>query len=353
MARRTTPYKDAVNTRQNLDRAAPNDAPARREALRRLIGVGVSVGGGVFAGGCVPAGPASDADRVDRVYGRRGFGDGRFLKPRAITIDRDDNVFIVDTTGRIQVFDVDGTHLRTWSTPDTANGRPTGLGTRVVNGATRLLVADTHYYRVLSYTPDGRRIDDETIGGKSGIDPGQFAFVTDACDDGRGGVIVGEYNANDRLQRFGPDGGMVDLWGTTGDAPGQFLRPQGLVVRDDVLYVADSANHRIQRFDLTTSPPRLIDIWGGPGDGPGRFGYPYGIDFLPGGDLVVAEYRGARVQRLDTDGDPVASWGGPGRDVGQLNQPWGVAVDSTGRMHVLDSHNHRVQRVAPPGPPAI
>ena len=80
---------------------------------------------GSFASvGCVPTG---QGPLPDLVWGRRGMSEGRFLKPRAITIDDEDRLYIVDTTGRIQVFDTDGNFIRFWSTPETANGRPTGL----------------------------------------------------------------------------------------------------------------------------------------------------------------------------------------------------------------------------------
>ena len=74
--------------------------------------------------GCVSR---DQGELPELVWGRRGLGPGRFLKPRAITIDDLDQLYIVDTTGRIQVFDADGNLLRFWRTPETANGRPTGL----------------------------------------------------------------------------------------------------------------------------------------------------------------------------------------------------------------------------------
>ena len=156
------------------------------------------------APGCVPG---SSAELPELVWGRRGLGPGRFLKPRALTIDADDQLYIVDTTGRIQVFDADGNLLRFWQTPQTANGRPTGLAfspsrrnalrddTSASPGDDdRILVADTHYYRMLSYTSQGELLPAEQIGGTAGHLPGQFAFVTDAVSDARGCFYIGERN---------------------------------------------------------------------------------------------------------------------------------------------------------------
>ncbi|TWT49149.1 NHL repeat protein [Rubripirellula amarantea] len=296
--------------------------------------------------GCVPAFAAS---KVDLVWGRYGLGDGKFVKPRAMTIDDDDQLYIVDTTGRIQVFDADGQLIRLWKTPLTKNGRPTGLAYQSADqsqdGVAKILVADTHYYRMIAYTLEGRLIESSQIGGVAGHLPGEFAFVTDAISDQQGCIYIGEYNASDRIQKFDPDGKFVCQWGGTGQEPGQFVRPQSLVIANDVLWVADACNHRIQRFDLTTPTPSLIDIWGGPGEGIGQFYYPYDLALCDDSGVVVVEYKNNRIQRFDGKGEPVAVWGGAGIEPGQLNQPWGIVVDSLGRVHVLDSNNHRVQRL--------
>ncbi len=121
-----------------------------------------------------------------------------------------------------------------------------------------------------------------------------------------------------------------------------------MVIRDDVLWVADSCNHRIQRFDIREPKPRLIDIWGGPGTGVGQFYYPYDLAIASDQSVVVIEYKNNRIQRFDRDGKWIASWGGPGFEPGRLNQPWGVVIDSRDRVHVLDSNNHRVQRLSLP-----
>ncbi|EMI52520.1 NHL repeat-containing protein [Rhodopirellula sallentina] len=302
------------------------------------------------ATGCVSTGGPSP---VDLVWGRRGLSDGRFLKPRAITIDPDDNLYIVDTTGRIQVFDVDGNHLRTWKVPDTANGRPTGLsfdkrgGSGEANGPPepRLLVADTHYYRMLVFSPDGELQDDQQIGGVSGSADGEFAFVTDAVSDQQGNVYIGEYGASDRIQKFSADGEFIASWGGTGEEPGRFLRPQSLVIDGETLWIADACNHRIVRYDLNDETPQMIGIWGDEGKSPGKLHYPYDLAIDRDGTVLICEYGNQRIQRFTAEGELVGVWGSPGHDPGQLYQPWGVVIDSSGRAHVLDSNNHRVQRV--------
>ena len=67
-------------------------------------------------GGCSTG---STADRPpQKVWGSLGGGKGQFSKPRAIAIDKEDQLYIVDMTARIQVFDTDGKFIRSWQTPE-------------------------------------------------------------------------------------------------------------------------------------------------------------------------------------------------------------------------------------------
>ena len=120
------------------------------------------------------------------------------------------------------------------------------------------------------------------------------------------------------------------------------------MIQEDVLWVVDSCNHRIQRFDISVTPPRLIDIWGQAGSANGEFFYPYDLAIASDGSVVVIEYKNNRLQRFSSSGEWIASWGGPGFEPGKLNQPWGVVVDSKDRVHILDSNNHRIQRIELP-----
>ena len=297
--------------------------------LVAILGLGVT--------GCTGSGAGGGADLV---WGTQGIEPGQLEKPRAIAIDRHDHLYLVDMTGRIQVFDADGKYLRGWRTPETKNGRPTGL-TIAKNG--RLLVADTHYYAVLVYEPDGTAVDESRLGGVMGKGPGEFAWVTDVAQDSQGNLYVGEYGDNDRIQKFSPDGQFLLQWGGSGEDPGQFRRPQSIAVdAQDRVWVADSCNHRIQVFD---GEGQLIKHWGQEGSEPGKLYYPYCLQLDGKGHVYVCEYGNHRVQKFTEDGKSLACWGTNGRGPGQLHNPWAIALDSQGRLHVLDSNNHRVQRV--------
>lgn len=297
---------------------------------------------GVAASGCIDAG-SGGAPGVDLVWGERGVADGRFQRPRSVAIDKQDRLYIVDMTARIQVFDADGKFIRAWRTPAWTNGRPTGLA---MDSDGNLLVADTHYFRVLTYTPEGKLLEGKTIGGTTGPGPGQFGFVTDAARDSQGNLYISEYGEFDRIQKFSRDGKFIMMWGGHGTAPGEFMRPNKIAVDEhDHLWVADSCNHRIQVFDATGSEAKLIKMWGEEGEAPGKLRYPYDIVLDQDGNVIVTEFGNHRVQKFTRDGKSLGVFGGPGRGPGQFYQPWALVQDSKGRLHVLDSYNHRVQRL--------
>jgi DNA-binding beta-propeller fold protein YncE len=307
--------------------------PARRPpALRELAGLFALATALAGMAGCESDGES--AGRLEAVWGRRGLADGRFQKPRAMAIDADDRVYIVDMTARIQVFDPEGNFLRKWQTPVWTAGKPTGLS---IGRDGNLLVADTHYYRVLVYSPEGELL--QTIGGQQGESPGQFNLVLAAVQDAEGNFYVSEMGEFDRIQKFAPDGTYLAQWGSRGSQPGQFLRAQGLAIDEaQNVWVADSCNHRVQVFDRQGE---LLRCWGRQGRGAGELYYPY--DLVVAGDRVyVCEYGNHRVQVFTLEGESLGFWGREGRGEGQLFNPWAVARNSRGRTYVLDTNNHRV-----------
>jgi len=259
-----------------------------------------------------------------------------------MAIDRGDRIYLVDKTARIQVFDTEGRFLRGWRTPLRDDGKPTGLS---IGCDGNLLVADTHYYRVLVYSPEGELL--RTIGGTPGNRPGEFSQVTDAVQDSQGNYYIAEKGEYDRIQKFSPEIEFLLQWGGHGSEPGRFALPQSLAVdRQDRIWVADACNHRIQVFDTQGN---LLLVWGSEGSDPGELYYPYDLVFGEENLVYVCEYGNHRVQKFRYNGQtlqPLGCWGTHGRGEGQMHNPWALVRDSRGRIHVLDTNNHRVHRVA-------
>src|SRR4051812_3834298 len=108
----------------------------RRRCQVGGIGLCLMLSGCGIGGGSTP----------DAIWGVHGTRDGWLQKPRVAAFDADDHLYLADLTDRIQVFDRDGKFLRAWRMPALNIDGPSGL---TVDRHGRLLVADTHFYRVL------------------------------------------------------------------------------------------------------------------------------------------------------------------------------------------------------------
>jgi DNA-binding beta-propeller fold protein YncE len=307
-----------------------------RSALSHVLVV-VLFGAALSLAGCTGGGPSEG--KLEAVWGRHGVSPGRLQKPRAMAIDDKDQLYLVDMTARIQVFTRDGDYLRGWQTPEHERGRPTGLSI-ARNG--NVLVADTHYYRLLIYSPDGELL--ETLGGTLGHGPGEFGLVTDAVEDSHGNLYVSEYGEYDRIQKFDPQHHYLLEWGSHGSELGQFVRPQNMAIDEqDRIWVTDACNDRIQVFDTSG---KLLFHWGESGSEPGKLHYPYDLVLDGQGHVYIVEFGNHRVQKFTLDGKSLGCWGVHGRQPGEMHNPWALVRDSKGRLSVLDTNNHRVQRVA-------
>jgi DNA-binding beta-propeller fold protein YncE len=275
--------------------------------------------------GC--SGGSADSTSIHRVIGGPGTIDGTFVTVRGAAYDPSGRfIYAVDRTGRIQKFSADGTWLKTWSTPDSTHGKPTTI---TVDSHGIVWVADTHYSQLLKYSSDGELLAKiPCVGYPTGLQ---------VAEDGT--IYVSEFGGNDRVQVFDKDGKLLRSWGSFGEGPDQFRRPQALALWHDKLYVADSINHRVVVYDLQG---KRLSMFGGYGSGPGELKYPFGIAVV-NGSVYVGEYGNHRVQRFTEEGRPVAAYGTPGVEPGQLNMPWSVAGGPGGTLIVCDAGNHRLQ----------
>ena len=159
--------------------------------------------------------------------------------------------------------------------------------------------------------------------GRPGSDPGSFSFPTNLTVDGQGNVYVSD-TGNFRIQKFDPKGKLLGKFGEVGDAPGTFTRPKGIDVDPDGrIYVVDAAFENVQVFDQEF---RLLIGLGGPGLEPGNLYLPADVDitldkagiFKPYVDprlnlrfvvLVVSQYGPRRINAYG-----YGDWTGPEQD---------------------------------------
>jgi DNA-binding beta-propeller fold protein YncE len=137
---------------------------------------------------------------------RHGRGSGEFVSPTQIAVS-DSGILVLDTEGtRIQVLDFDGTRIG--------------------------------YYRVVV-----------GLAGENGL-----------AVDNDGNIYI-SYVAKSIIGVYKPDGTPIGTFGQSGSRIGEFLAPRGLWVdADNRIYVADTANARVQVFAVSTgaTPPALV-----------------------------------------------------------------------------------------------
>ena len=196
----------------------------------------------------------------------------------------------------------------------------------------------------------------DLIFGVNGTSDDQFNTPHGIAISPDGTLYVADTN-NNRIQHFSADGQFLSAWGSfgdisTGDAPpGTFNQPWAVAVstNGEFVYVADTWNHRIQKFTASGTP---LTMWGTPLYDPttnGPFGIwgPRGIAVDAQGRVFVADTGNKRILVYDADGNFIQQIGNEGLSIGQFEEPVGLAVDPRGYLYVADTWNQRVQVFAP------
>ncbi len=283
-----------------------------------------------------------------------------FDAPISIAIDNAGNL-IVSEPGRYRVDKYDNVLNRLWRSPSLA---PLRLA---IDSHGNVYVADNNAgvkkldAATGQFVPLGAPLSQVTNAVAVAIDGSDYIYVLD-----RRGL----------MQKFTPDGSQqLGSWGgTVGSGDGEFSNPTDIAVgyAGKNIYIADSGNHRIQRWQLTTdvttnkvtgatfvgwlgrcnnlgrscnlkqhasrgfsctaktcSPPS-------PGSGAGQFIYPSGLAVAAPDYVYVADFGNSRIQKFDANGTFLTKFGTNGIGPGQLIEPTDVAADSAGNVWASD-----------------
>ena len=199
-----------------------------------------------------------------------------------------------------------------------------------------------------AYTKLQQRLEASRVFGTKGAGDGQLAEPKGVAVDKDGNIYVAD-TMNHRIQKFDPGGAFLAKWGAKGEGDGQFNEPWGLAVdKDGNIYVADTWNHRIQKF---APDGKFLLKWGTFGDTRGAAGGTPGVFYGPraiaidkDGNLLVTDTGNKRVQKFDPNGQFLAQFGSVGSLDGQFSEPVGLAVAKDGNVYVADTWNRRIQK---------
>lgn len=168
---------------------------------------------------------------------------------------------------------------------------------------------------------------------------GPFNCPTNVAQAKNGDIYVSDGYGNARVHVFDPEGKLKFSWGEPGNEPGHFNLPHSLRFdADEILYVCDRQNNRVQLFD---KEGHFLDQWC-------CFQRPADLFVDDKNRLIyVAECKRssifdgepARVTILNKKGTILARVGGSQPYVeaaGSHHTAHGIAVDSEGSLYVAE-----------------
>lgn len=178
--------------------------------------------------------------------------------------------------------------------------------------------------------------------GSAGTADGQFGVAYGIAADSSGNVYVAD-SGNHRIQKFSSTGAFMGRWGTWGAGDATFKDPWGVAADSMYFYATDGNNNRVQKF---AAGGQFQAKWGSLGSGDGQMNWPRGIAVDGSGYVYITETNGHRIQKFTTSGGFVAKWGSRGSGDGQFDHPSGIAVDkSSGDVYVMDTYsNYRIEK---------
>ncbi|GAW93590.1 6-bladed beta-propeller [Calderihabitans maritimus] len=201
-------------------------------------------------------------------------------------------------------------------------------------------VADAGSHQIKVFSPGGRPV---MAFGKPGTEPGQLNYPYGLAFTPEGELLVSD-PANERVSIYSRKGHFLKTLVSGGNDLG-LIRPGGLTVKGDVIYISDLWGHQIVVVD---GQGKLVRRIGRPGSGGGELRYPQSVAIDDQGRLWVADAGNNRIQVFDKEGNFLFMIGGENSPVsfGLLR---GIAIDNLQRVLIADSINSTIRVFDPEG----
>jgi DNA-binding beta-propeller fold protein YncE len=156
--------------------------------------------------------------------------------------------------------------------------------------------------------------------------------------DGR--IFVADGYGNSRIVVFDKNGNYMKQWGERGTQPGNFNIPHSLVIDgNDIVYVADRANNRIQTFDTEGN---LKQVWRLPGP-------PWSLCLTNGPQPTMFVGSVGKIYKIDiSTGKILGQFGHIGRFPGTIDSIHQIACPDEKTLYFVNEFSSRLDKwVAP------
>ncbi|CAF2697913.1 unnamed protein product [Rotaria sp. Silwood2] len=312
----------------------------------------------------------------------------QFNSPTAVIFDQYGYMYVMDAgNSRIQKWLPGMTYGVTIVT--SSMGTPIGMN---FDSSGNIVVADTSNNRIVSFNVMCRNATVVTLppptlppnlacqtgvfntswivaAGTSPTSGSGGAYLSSPIDvyvDGNQNIYVAD-SANSRIQKFPPAGTTIGpptgntvagFTVTGGSGYSELNNPTAIFVDlNGVMYIADNGNYRIQKW--LPNQPLGFTVAGGRGNGAtfDKIGVVYAIFVDNVGNIYVSESSNNRVTLWyasnTTASQLIAGTGTAGTALNQLNAPWGVYVDLNAAVYISDRSNHRIVSWAAGAPAGV
>lgn len=285
-----------------------------------------------------------------------------FSSPYDAALDSAGNIWVVDNH-RTAKYDASGQFLLEFPAADPwASGSdqnhfnaPRGLA---FDGAGRLFVSDGNNHRIQVFQiVSGTPVYSATIGvtGVYSTANGYFNYPTHIAFDSAGRLYVAD-SSNQRVQRCVFSGsawacatffGVAGVTGTDLTHLGVWFN--GITIRNDTLFIADGANHRVLKCNLTPVCSVFAGVTGVSGTDDAHLLWPSDVAVDTAGHVYVSEYDNHRVQEFTSGGVWVKRFGVTKvpyvPDTSRFNAPMGIAVAADGSIYFTEGWGYRLVKL--------
>lgn len=300
-------------------------------------------------------------------------GNGQFNHPADVVTDAQGNRWVADkANNRVEEFNEKGEFIKAIGSLGSTGGKLNAPSGVAIDSYGDIDVTDTGNNRVARFHEDGTF--DSVVGanvnktkveskgtlaeknhctassgnvcqaGTAGSTEGLMSEPIGITTSGGGNFFVVE-KANNRVEKFNPNGELLAKFGSSGTGEGQFKEPTAMITApngEGFLWVADTGNNRVEEFNSSYAFVRAV---GKEGSGNGEFKAPDAIGADAIGDVYVADRGNSRVEEFNEKGTYLAKFGSAGTGPGQFSfsDPAGIVVTGKGEVLITDSGNNRVQ----------